>query len=111
MEALEKAKLALRKHLLENKEQVAFDLNKMRQKSVGNDIFRYMENMSNAFSLCEVSTSKEILYDYSFFEMENYDFINELLNEALYSPPDSNKYERRKKGSENVSGSFFLVIL
>lgn len=37
--------LALRKHLLENKEQVAADLDNMRKMSSGDDIFKYMENV------------------------------------------------------------------
>jgi hypothetical protein len=36
--------LALRKHLLANKEQVAADLENMREMSKGDDIFKYMEN-------------------------------------------------------------------
>jgi hypothetical protein len=42
MKALEKAKIALRKYLLANKEQVKIDLEEMRKKSEGNDIFSYI---------------------------------------------------------------------
>ena len=42
MKALEKAKIALRKYLLANKEQVKIDLEEMRKKSKGNDIFSYI---------------------------------------------------------------------
>ena len=37
LKALEKAKIALRKYLLANKEQVKEDLEEMRKKSKGND--------------------------------------------------------------------------
>lgn len=42
----EKAKLTLRSYLLKNKEQVAIDLQKMREESVGDDIFKYVDNLS-----------------------------------------------------------------
>ena len=45
MKAFEKAKLALRKHLLENREKVAADLIAMREKSDGYDIFTYVDNL------------------------------------------------------------------
>lgn len=50
MEVLEKAKLVLRKHLLENRDKVAADLIVMSNKSEGKDIFSYIKNLSNAFS-------------------------------------------------------------
>lgn len=45
-EIFEKSKLALRKHLLKNKEQVIIDLIQMREKSVGDDIFKYVDNFT-----------------------------------------------------------------
>jgi hypothetical protein len=51
MEALEKAKLSLRAHLLANKSKVAADLDAMRKKSEGNDIFNYVDNLSKALSV------------------------------------------------------------
>lgn len=111
MEALEKAKLALRKHLLENKEKVVADLNAMRIKSSGNDISSYIRNTSNAFSLSNLATSNEIFYTFSFNTAEYYDFTDEMLKQYLYSPPPTGELDNRKKGSENLSGSFFLVLL
>jgi len=51
MKVFERAKLTLREHLLQNKQKVAADLVAMRAKSEGNDIFRYVENLSGACSL------------------------------------------------------------
>ena len=51
MKALEKAKIALRKHLLVNKEQVKIDLEEMRKKSEGNDIFSYINRKQLFFIL------------------------------------------------------------
>lgn len=51
MEAIEKAKLALRNHLLNNKEKVAYDLEEMRKKSDGNDIFDYLSQLSSKRNL------------------------------------------------------------
>ncbi len=42
MKALKKSKIALRKYLMANKEQVKIELNEMRKKSKGNDIFSYI---------------------------------------------------------------------
>jgi len=41
-QSFNKAKIALRKYLMANKEQVKIDLNEMRKKSKGNDIFFYI---------------------------------------------------------------------
>lgn len=69
MNALEKAKLALREHLLQNKEQVAADLMMMREKSTGNDIFKYVDNLSAAYDLNHLTVAKEAPADYSFAEV------------------------------------------
>jgi hypothetical protein len=59
MKSLESAKLALRAHILENKDQVSADLEEMRLKSEGKDIFNYIENLSNVFSFQKFTLSKE----------------------------------------------------
>jgi hypothetical protein len=59
MEALEKGKLRLRKHLLANKEKVAADLDALRKKSEGDDIFNYAQKLSDAFALNKLTISKE----------------------------------------------------
>ena len=46
MTALEKAKIALRKDIQKNKEKIAKDLEVMRSKSQGNDIFKYLDNVA-----------------------------------------------------------------
>jgi len=48
---MEKAKLALRKYLLDNKEQVKSDLEKMREISDGMNMSSYIENLSSSFSV------------------------------------------------------------
>lgn len=111
MEALEKAKLALRKHLLANRDRVLSDLEEMRKKSEGNDIFNYVENLSESFSWSDVSTCKEVVYEYSFPDIDYYNVIDQVMDNLLYSPPENRKNKNRKKGPEILSGSFFLLIL
>lgn len=110
MIALEKAKLALRKHLLENKNKVAADLIIMREKSARKDIFTYVENLSSAYSLNHLTTSKEILSSHSFIETD-FKLINELIEYSFYTPPDNKVYNYIKKDAEISSGSFFLLTL
>ena len=55
----QKAKIALRKHLLDNKEQVRLDLERMRKISTGIDMSSYIENLSNSFSIENISIEKE----------------------------------------------------
>lgn len=45
MDKLEKAKQVLREYLHENKEQVCKDLEEMRQKSTGEDIYNYLDKL------------------------------------------------------------------
>src|SRR5690554_852741 len=105
MEAFEKVKLALRKHLLENKEKIAADLEDFRNKSEGNDIYNYVEKLSNSFALEDLSTSKVII-DCQFTDVDYYHVKDEKI---FYSPPDSKtKDEITKKDSEILSESFFL---
>ena len=58
MKSMEIAAQALRKYLLENKEKVAADLEEMRAKSEGYDIFKYIENVfgvkdGDLFVICD----------------------------------------------------------
>jgi len=106
MKALERAKLALRKHLLENKDVVINDLNLMRKKSTSKDIFSYIENLSGAYSLSHLSTSKEIVFDFSFIETKH--LVDEIKEYSFYTPPNNNIFTDTKKDSEISSGSFFL---
>ena len=48
MEAIEKAKLALRKHILDNKEKIISDLDEMRLKSKGSSIYNYINKLSHS---------------------------------------------------------------
>lgn len=110
MEAIEKAKLALRKHLLENREKIAKDLIAMREKSEGNDIFKYVDHISNAFSFENVTSSLEVTYDYDFPKIDYYNLINGLPSASFYSPPII-ECDNINKDSEFSSGSFFLINL
>lgn len=109
MEALEKAKLALRKHLLENKEKVLHDLQIMRSKSVGRDIFNYVENLSSAYSLKHLSTEKEVLFDFPFVKTKP--FPDKIEAYSFYTPLQSEFFMNTKKDLETFSGSFFFLIL
>lgn len=106
MEALEKAKLALRKHLLENKKKVSADLEEMRNKSKGKDIFSYVENLSDSFSFESVTSLTEVTYEYEFPEVDLYSYVNEIASYA-YSPPEKQCDGTIKKDSEILSESFF----
>lgn len=108
MEALQKAKLALRAHLLANKSKVLSDLDAMRKKSEGNDIFKYVEGLSSALSVQSFNVSTEVTFDYSFSQVDCYDIVNQMINNILYSPPEKEKSGKLKKGSEKISGSFFF---
>jgi len=111
MDAFEKAKLALRQHILENKEKVASDLIELRKKSEGKDIFKYVENLSGAYSISNITTSKKVLFDYSPVEVNYYNLIPELSEHQFYFPPDNKLYKNVDLDSEILSGSFFLLIL
>ncbi len=107
MEAFEIAKLALKKHLLENKEAVIADLKAMRTASEGKDIFNYVEALSESFSFENVTTSTEVTFDYDFEEIDLYDFKEETLFAQLYSPPDR-KFNKNKKRTPKLSESSFF---
>ena len=112
MEALEKAKLALRKYLQENGDQVAADLDAMRKISVGKDIFNYVENVSDAFSFECVTSSSEIIFDFSFQDIDCYNLLEGSNDNSFYPPPPKQiKSKDIRKGSEIFSESFFFIIL
>ena len=56
MEALEIAKLALRKYLLQNREKVVADLIEMRKQSEGMDVYNYVEKLADALSFGSVTS-------------------------------------------------------
>ena len=111
MKALEKAKLALRKHLLENKEQVKADLKRMREISKGMDMSSYIENYTSSFSLENIEIIQDEKFDYSFDEIDSYGLIEELTLSYEYYPPDTTLIENNKKDSDILSESFFLIHL
>ena len=111
MKALEKAKLALRKHLLENKEQVQSDLQRMREISKGMDMSSYIENLSSSFSIENIEVSQDKNFDYSFDEIDTYGLIDELKSCYEWYPPDISLIESNKKDSDILSESFFLIHL
>jgi hypothetical protein len=112
MKTLERARLALREYLLQNKERVSADLDAMRTVSEGKDIFNYIENFSNFFTF-------DILEDYPKFGNLGFNSNNccilqdinslDLPQTTIYPPPKIEN--KRKKDSENSSESFFLIIL
>jgi hypothetical protein len=51
MDIFDKVRLALRDHLLKNKDRVIEDLNKMREESEGNDIYEYIDKLSEPILL------------------------------------------------------------
>ncbi len=107
MEAFEIAKLALKKHLLENKEAVIADLKAMRKASEGKDIFNYVEALSESFSFENVTTSTEVIFDYDFEEIDFYDLKEDSLLTQLYSPPDI-EFKKNKKRAPKLSESSFF---
>lgn len=108
MKAIEKAKLALRKHLLENQDQVKLDLAKMREVSNGTDISSYIDNLSNSFSIENIKISQEKSFDYSFEEIDIFGIIDEIKSCYEWSPPGIALIENNEKGSEKLSESFFF---
>jgi len=107
MDTFEKALLALENYILGNKERVASDLEEMRKKSEGNDIFNYVESLSYSLSYENVSTNKEVTYNFDFLEVDTYSFINDSENSHLYAPPCIKNNETIKKSSEILSELFF----
>lgn len=110
MKAIEKAKIALRKHLLDNKKQVKLDLERMREISNGIDMYSYFENLSSSFSIENMEVHQEESFDYSFDEIESYGIIEELKS-YKWLPPDISSVEDNKKDSDILSESFFLIHL
>ena len=98
MNALEKAKLALREHLLQNKEQDAADLMAMREKSTGNDIFKYVNNLSAAYDLNHLTVSEEVPADYGLVEEDCFDVVEE--SPSSYVPQ---KNETEQETTENIT--------
>ncbi|MCG8860076.1 hypothetical protein [Tenacibaculum finnmarkense] len=111
MKAIEKAKIALRKHLLENKEQVRLELEKLRKISTGVDMPSYIDNLSNSFSIENISIEKEGKIDYSFEEIETYRILEEIESCYEWYPPDINIKNNNKKDSNILLESFFLIHL
>ena len=111
MEVFEKARLALREHLLKNKERVLADLEQMREKSVGNDIYNYVEHVANSFSFESVTAFKEFSTNYTFeSDILTYLITGMTIEEANFSPPEKSKNDI-KKDSEGPSESFFFNII
>lgn len=113
MDALERARIALRKHILENKEKVAADLEEMRRKSEGNDIYSYINNLSKSMHIGEITSENEIIFSYDVStDIPCYQLNKRQKYFKDYIPPDLNKTEKKsKKDSEKNQGLFFLLIL
>jgi hypothetical protein len=111
MEAFEKAKLALRAHLLANKESIIGDLELMRKRSEGNDYINYLKNLTNSISLEFVTIEKNRTYCYDSNSTVYYSIDISDTGDTLYPPPPKNPFSYSKKDPVSASGSFFLVIL
>ena len=72
MKALEKAKLELRKHLLDNKDKVKADLEKLREISKGMDLSSYVERLPASFAIENIEVVTDNSFDYSFSEIAFY---------------------------------------
>jgi len=109
MEVFEKAKLALRDHLLKNKERVVADLEEMRRQSEGSDIFNYIEYVANSFSFENVTSIKEFPENYT-FEQDIMKYIITGISavDSTFLPPGKND-KNIKKDSEVFAESFFLI--
>jgi hypothetical protein len=112
MDAFEKAKIALRKHLEANKSQVLADLKEMKKRSTGNDIYSYLESFKSNFSIETILASNKLTYPDDSYKFEqyttSYDFvIEETL--ATYEPPyyDSNS---KNTNPEEILQGFFISL-
>lgn len=106
---LEKAKYALRKHLLENKDKVAVDLDEMRANSSGgSDLTNYIDNLTTAFSFREVEVKNDVSFEVpSSIQIDSYLLLDMEGFENLYTPPEE-KFDVNKKDSGILTESFFL---
>jgi hypothetical protein len=109
MNTFDKARLALREHLSQNRDKVAVDLAEMRRLSSGkSDIYSYLENLSSAFSLNMIEVkaaqyhTEAVLEDYEQFN------IRDRLQQPYGAPPISE--EKSKKDLGCVPRSFFLLL-
>lgn len=58
MTALEGGRKILRKHILENKDRVKLDLENMRKKSDGDDIYNYVDKLSKSLDISNITIQK-----------------------------------------------------
>lgn len=58
MKVLERGRKILRKHILENKDKVKLDLENMRKKSEGNDIYNYVDKLSKSLDINNILNQK-----------------------------------------------------
>lgn len=107
---MEKARMLLREHILQNKEKVASDLQKLREKSNGNDIYNYINKLSNSFSFNHLEIIEEIEFSLGIIESECYKLdYNQNFNHFTYPSTNTRNCDNNlKKDSELISESFFL---
>ena len=113
MKALEKAKIALRKHLQENKDKVKADLERLREISNGTDVFSYLENLSEALSMekIEVLNNDSIGSAFDDLKIDTYGAIDEFNTLYEWMPPDNVLNDYNNKSSEILSELFFYLHL
>ncbi|WOK09363.1 hypothetical protein RT717_12005 [Imperialibacter roseus] len=108
MEALEKARLALREHLANNKAKVKADLERLRKKSVGDDLFSYIGDHSKSFAFEEMVSVPATVVDAPLTSVDNYILECDLIGCNKFVPPDKPYRKHKEKDPAIVSGSFFL---
>lgn len=110
MEALERAKIVLREHIIANKSKVKADLEELRKLSEGYDIYNYLDNASESLSMDSVEvvegTYSDIanlidcdIFSYNVVFTSNYD--------SEYPPPDYSELIAPKKDFDFYQGLFF----
>lgn len=110
MNSFEIAKKALREHILANKEKVRSDLDELRKKSSGMDVFAYAENLGSSLAISKAVFCNLISYDDIYSDILNSFIIqDEVLVNVDYSPPEKSTNRSYKKDSEIFSESFFLI--
>lgn len=58
MTTLERSRKILRKHILGNKDRVKLDLENMRKKSDGDDIYNYVDKLSKSLDISNITIQK-----------------------------------------------------
>jgi hypothetical protein len=111
MTTLEKAKEALKKHILENKEQVRKDLKEIRLRSKGDSYYNYLNNVSDNYFYTKINTKPKLKYSildqFSDYYI-NYITIKYLEESNWRKKPKEKELKNIKKDSLIFSRVFFF---